>query len=94
MKQNKKIQSAIILFTLVLPSLVVTSACSSGKNGGGGGPQGGPPPEAITACEGKSVGDTVSFKGRRGETLEATCKEMDGQLAAVPEGAPDRKKSE
>ncbi len=92
MKQNKKIKGAIILFTLVLPSLVVISACSGAKNGGGGGgPQGGPPPEAITACEGKSVGDTASFKGRRGETLEATCKEIDGQLVAFPEGAPPRK---
>lgn len=92
MKKNKKIQSAIILFTLVLPSLVVTSACSSSKNDSEeGGPQGGPPPEAITACEGKSVGDTVSFKGRRGETIEATCKEIDEQLVAVPEGPPPRK---
>ena len=46
-------------------------------------------PAATTrACEGKQVGDSVEFTGRRGETLKATCKEMNGQLAAVPEGGP------
>ena len=48
----------------------------------------GPPPEAISACEGKQVGDSVEFTGRRGETVQATCKEMNGQLAAVPAGGP------
>lgn len=52
------------------------------------GPQGTPPPEAITACEGKNAGDTISFKGHKGENLEATCKEIEGQLAAVPDNAP------
>jgi hypothetical protein len=48
----------------------------------------GPPPEAISACEGKQAGDSVEFTGRRGETLKATCKEMNGLLAAVPAGGP------
>lgn len=55
----------------------------------------GPPPEAIKACEGKSVGDSVTFTGRRGESLKATCKEIEGQMAAVPEGmGPGGGKSE
>lgn len=91
MKQNKKIQRALILFTLILPTLVVTSACSSNKNGGNGGPQGGPPPEAITACEGKNAGDSTSFEGREGETVESTCKEIEGQVVAVPNNPPSRK---
>lgn len=45
----------------------------------------GPPPVAIKACEGKEVGDAVTFAGRRGEELKATCKEIEGQLAAVPD---------
>ena len=43
-----------------------------------------PPPEAIKACEGKSEGDTVSFEGRRGETLEGICTMIDDQLVAAP----------
>ena len=38
------------------------------------------------ACEGKDVGDSVEFTGRRGETLTATCEERNDQLVAVPEG--------
>lgn len=54
----------------------------------------GPPPEAIAACSGKSVGDTVSFTGRRGEALSATCKEIQGQIVAVPEGMqPQRERN-
>ena len=48
----------------------------------------GPPPEAISACEGKQVGDIVEFTGRRGETVKATCKEMNSQIVAVPAGGP------
>jgi hypothetical protein len=48
----------------------------------------GPPPEAFQACSDKQVGDTVEFNGRGGETLTAVCKEMNGKLVAVPEGAP------
>ncbi|TKB12247.1 hypothetical protein [Desulforhopalus sp. IMCC35007] len=47
----------------------------------------GPPPEALQACSGKQAGDTVEFKGRRGETVTAVCREMNGALVAVPEGA-------
>jgi len=53
-----------------------------------------PPPEAFTACEGKAEGDSVSIETPRGETLEATCKMMEEQLAAVPTKGerPKRKK--
>ncbi len=44
-----------------------------------------PPPEAIAACEGKSVGESVEFTGRWGESVEATCQEKDGKLVAVPD---------
>ena len=52
----------------------------------------GPPPEAIAACAGKSAGDRVEFKGRRGEMLASTCEEHRGQLVAVPDNMPERGK--
>ena len=52
-------------------------------------PPHGPPPEAITACEGRSVNDSVKFTGRWGESIEATCQEKDGKLVAVPDNMPE-----
>jgi hypothetical protein len=46
----------------------------------------GPPPEAVEACEGKSEGADVEFTNPRGEKVKAVCKQIDGQLVAVPEG--------
>jgi len=57
------------------------------------GPNGGPPPEAIDACVGKSSGDQVSFETPRGDTLKCTCKEIQGQLVAVPKGHKMRVKN-
>ena len=87
MKKNKLIRTCAILVVLTLTP-IVTLACS--KSDESRRPQGppGPPPEAIKACEGKKAGDTTTFTGRRGETLTATCKDIEGQLAAVPEGGP------
>ncbi len=58
-----------------------------------GGRPSGPPSEAFAACEGKAAGDVVTFSGRRGETLEATCKERNGQLVAMPANAPERRRN-
>jgi hypothetical protein len=46
----------------------------------------GPPPEAIEACNGKEAGTAVEFKTPRGDMIKAICKQIDGQVAAVPEG--------
>ena len=89
MKQNKRSKAAILAIMFALLPLVATSACANNQNARG--PQRGAPPEAIKACEGKNAGDTTSFTGRQGETLEATCKEIEGTLAAVPEGGGPRK---
>jgi len=51
-------------------------------NGGG---HKGPSPEAIEACKDKSEGTAVEFTNRRGKTVKAICKEINGQLAAVRE---------
>lgn len=77
------------LSTVVIVAMIsVVAACAKGDKGGR--PQG-PPPEAFEACEGKAEGDSVSFKGPRGESLEATCEMMNDQLVAVPEGHKSRK---
>jgi len=53
----------------------------------GGPPSGhppGPPPEAISACSGKSAGDTVTFTLRDGKQVSGTCQLDNGVLAARP----------
>ena len=72
-----------VTVALAILSLMPITACAKGNRGDDR--RHGPPPEAIEACEGKEVGDSVEFTGRRGETLKATCREINGQMAAVPE---------
>jgi len=50
----------------------------------------GPPPEAFTACQGKEVGDAVTFSGHNGENVEAVCKEIQDQLVASPDKMPPK----
>lgn len=78
-------QKAVLLMAIML--LLPITGCAS-DDGPNNGRRQGPPPEAISACEGKQVGDSVEFTGRKGETLKATCKEMNDQLVAVPAGGP------
>jgi len=65
-------------------------ACAQGTPGGPppGGKPPGPPPEAIAACAGKAAGASVSFIGRRGETVNGTCEKIGDVLAARPAGGP------
>ena len=83
---NRNLIGTMAVLLLLIGSAPAVVLAFDGPAGRGG--RKGPPPEAIEACKGKQVGDTVEFTGRRGETLEATCKEMDGQLAAVPQNPP------
>ncbi|MBB3105313.1 hypothetical protein [Azomonas macrocytogenes] len=43
-----------------------------------------PSAAAYTACENKAAGDKVSVASPDGKTLSATCREVDGKLAAMP----------
>ncbi|MFA5515287.1 MAG: Spy/CpxP family protein refolding chaperone [Desulfuromonadales bacterium] len=43
------------------------------------------PPPALSACAGKNAGDAVQFANRRGENMNATCRQIDGQLMAIPD---------
>ena len=45
-----------------------------------------PPPEAIEECKDKSEGTAVEITTLRGDTIKATCKQVNGQMVAVPEG--------
>jgi len=58
-----------------------------GVSAWGAGPERGrkPPQEAFDACKGKSAGDTVSITTPRGDTLTAVCRQLDGQLVAMPD---------
>lgn len=85
MKRSRISKVALIVCLITLLPMIVSAA---GQNQRPRRLQG-PPPEAIAACDGKDVGDSVTFKGRRGENLEATCQEKDGQLAAVPNDMPE-----
>ena len=86
MKNSKLIKA--INTMMILATLSAVPACASSNRGSGGGRGGmqGPPPEAIEACEGKSEGDSVTFAGRRGDSVPATCTMVNDQLVAVPEG--------
>lgn len=93
MNKSKHTQLVNILFCLT--AIVVLSACagsegSRGERGGGKDKRKGPPQEAIAACENRVEGDRISFSGRDGETINATCTIINNQLVAVPDGQKRR----
>ncbi|MBB1440015.1 hypothetical protein H5202_15310 [Shewanella sp. SG41-4] len=51
-----------------------------------------PPKEAVEACANSAENDQVSFDTPRGDTLEATCQIIDGELVAVPANGPENMK--
>ena len=61
-----------------------------GLSAWGAGPERGrkPPQEAFDACTGKVAGDSVSITTPRGDTLTAVCRQLDGQLVAMPDKMP------
>ena len=72
-------------------SLVLQVAQAQADSTIGGPPSGrpsGPPPEAISACSGKSAGDTVTFTLRDGKQLSGKCQLDNGVLAARPDHMP------
>jgi len=84
MRKNiiKKVQ-IICLLAAIVPNLAWSAADSQKPPGD----RRKPPKEAFEACKGKSEGAAVEVTTTHG-TLKATCKKMDSQLVAVPEGAP------
>lgn len=84
MKKNRALN--VMIITIVLISTLLIGCGANNARDRGRRVSQGPPPEAIEACEGKEAGTTVEFAGRKGESLKATCQDIDGQLIAVPEG--------
>jgi len=84
---NNPVSIKKLLVLVAIAVLLPTVGCASSDRGGppdeGGRPPG-PPQEAIDACKGKSAGDNVEFTGPRGETMQGICRDMHGQLVAVP----------
>lgn len=79
--------------TAIATSLLASLSFAQSSDNSRQGPPGGgrkPPQEAYTACEGQTENAIVSFTGRRGEALEATCVLMDGELVAKPTNPPER----
>ncbi len=46
----------------------------------------GPSPQALQACADRSVGDAVELTTRNGELRQGICREIRGELVAIPEG--------
>jgi phage terminase large subunit-like protein len=45
-----------------------------------------PPSQAYEACKDKNQGDSVKITTPWGETIKGVCKQVEGKLAAMPEG--------
>jgi hypothetical protein len=77
------------VLALVLTSCVATNIAKAQPSGQSG-KRHGPPAQAREACSNSSAGDSCSFSGRRGDSVEGTCivpRSEDG-LACAPEGGP------
>ncbi len=64
---------------------VIASTAAWAVDGPPGGRMG-PPPEAIEACKDKNEGAKVDITTPNGEQIPATCREIGGQLVALPGG--------
>jgi hypothetical protein len=77
--------SAIAVSLLLMGSTLVMADGFGGPPPGRGNRQ--PPPEAIAACKDMNEGAEVEIATPRGDKLKAVCRQINGQLVAVPEGA-------
>jgi len=84
--QTLKRLGILCLFGALVPCATVRADDTDMQQRRGGGHRK-PPQAAYDACKGKSEGTAVEVTTPRG-TMKAVCKSMDGQMVAVPEGAP------
>lgn len=79
---NRKFASVcrLALALMLVPALAV-AAVGPPPDGRGGKP----PAEAIDACKGKKAGDEVAFELKSGEKVSGVCRDMRGELVAVPD---------
>ncbi len=76
-----------VLMVCLLAVIVPNLAWSASDSQRPAGDHRKPPREAYEACKGRSEGGAVEVSTPHGK-LKATCRKMEGQLVAVPEGAP------
>lgn len=81
---NAKIRGIVICLLVLIGATSAIAELSDETQGRRGSM--GPPPQAYEACKDKNEGDSVEIVTPRGETIKATCKQIDGKLAAMPEG--------
>lgn len=79
---NTNCTKLLVLCMLTLP-VPATVWADSGPGAPGGKRK--PPQEAFDACTGKSEGDSVTVTTPRGDTIKATCRQINGGLAALPD---------
>jgi len=83
MKRYAKIWVVIVAnLTAMVPHLATADSGTQMRQGRR------PPQEAFDACNSKAEGDTVTMTTPRGDTITCSCKQVDGQLAAVPDRMP------
>jgi Spy/CpxP family protein refolding chaperone len=82
----KKMDAKIKKMAVILALAAMVPATGFAFDGHwGGGRSKGPPPDAIAACADLNEGDTVQFTSPRGDTVSGICRDMGGDLVAVPE---------
>ncbi len=81
-----QIPTTKIMLQLLLISLLPFSCWASVGPDCGRPPR--PPQQAFDACQNKTSGAAVEMTTPDGKTIKAVCREMGGELVAVPEGAP------
>lgn len=75
-----------VFFAVVCTSTVACAAQDGGEqNDERRGPPRHPPQEAIDACVDKAENEAVTFAGRNGDDVAATCAYVEDQLVAVPD---------
>ena len=83
----KTMGSSVVKTLGILAILAMIPAYGYAFGGHGGGRhRHGPPQEAIDACAGLREGDAVQFTTPRGDAVSGTCRQIRGQMVAVPEG--------
>ena len=74
-----------LMLSIILVLLLPASVYATGSRKG-------PPQEAFELCKDKNAGDSVEITSPQGDTVEGVCKEMHGQMVAVPVNMPERGK--
>jgi hypothetical protein len=84
MEMNRKIMKTAMVI-IATAGLVPADAWAGTTGAAGRGEHREPPPGAFATCGNKSEGDTVEVTTPDGKTLKAVCRQLNGNLAALPQ---------